>query len=344
MQQRKPFTFYRQFLDEIRALPGIDRAALATAAPLGGGSSVGPAEIEGRPKKEFSVRAAVNVVTPDYFSTLGIKTLSGRTLTDDDHASAMRVAVVSQAFAREAWPGQDAVGKRFRHIFRVAFGNATDWTTVVGVVDDAVYGTLEEPNTPMYYVSAWQPLGSPAVMALAPDTIVVRAAAPGPAIAGVRQVLQRLDPASPLYDMATMEERAQMAAARYRYSSAMMGTLAALALALAAIGTYGVIAYAVTTRTREIGIRIALGARPGELLRMLLGGGMKLTAAGLAVGLAGAFAAARAMTSMLFGVTPHDPWTFASIAMLITSVAGLATYLPARRATRIEPIRALRED
>ena len=141
-----------------------------------------------------------------------------------------------------------------------------------------------------------------------------------------------------------MKERVEKVAARYRYSSAMMAALAALALALAAIGTYGVIAYSVTSRTREIGIRMALGARPGAMLGMLLGSGMRLTALGLALGLAGAFAAARAMTSMLFAVTPHDPWTFASIAALIASVATLATYVPARRAMHIEPTRALRED
>lgn len=215
---------------------------------------------------------------------------------------------------------------------------------MVGVVEDVVYGTLEDPETPMYYLSAWQPLGTPAAMSLAPDTIVVRTAAPAAAIGEVRQVLQGLDPASPLYDAATMEERAHKAASRYRYSSAMMSALAALALALAAIGTYGVIAYAVATRTREIGIRMALGARPGELLRMLLGSGMKLTAAGLVVGLGGAFAAAQVMTSMLFGVTPQDPRTFVSVAVLIGAVAGFATYVPARRAMRIEPIQALREE
>ena len=344
MQKRHPYTFYRDFLEGVLALPGIESAALAAATPLGGGSSEGPVEIEGRPRKEFSVQAAVNVVTPAYFSTLGIRTLSGRTLNGEDREQAPRVAVISQAFAREAWPGEDAVGKRFRHDFRVAFGNAEDWTTVVGVVEDVVYGTLEDPHTPMYYLSSLQPLGRPAVMAFAPDTIVVRTSSTGSTIAGVRRVLQRMDPTSPIYDTATMEERAQKAASRYRYSSAMMGALAALALALAAIGTYGVIAYAVATRTREIGIRMALGARPGELLRMLLASGVKLTAAGLGVGLAGAFAAGRGMTSMLFGVTPHDPWTFASIAVLIASVAGLATYFPARRAMRIEPVRALREE
>ena len=229
MQKRKPVAFYREFLDGVRAVPGIESAALATAAPLGGGSSIGPVEIEGRVKKDFSVRAAINQVTPGFFSTLDMKILAGRALTGDDRETAPRVAVVSEAFAREAWPGQDAIGKRFRHDFRVAFGDPKEWTTVVGVVDDAVYGTLEDPNTPMFYMSAWQPLGTPAAMSLAPDTIVVRTASGASAIAGVRQVLRRMDPASPVYDAATMEERAQKVASRYRYSSAMMTALAMLA-------------------------------------------------------------------------------------------------------------------
>jgi predicted permease len=344
MQKRKTFAFYHEVVERLRALPGVDSAALATGAPLGGGLSSGPVTIEGRPAKDAAVRSGINVVTPAYFSSLRMKVLSGRTFTDEDLAGAPRVAVISQRFAREAWPGQEALGKRFRHAFRVAFGSADDWTTVVGVVDDAVYDTLEDPMMPVFYLPAAQPLGTPAAMSMAPDTIVVRTSSPAPVIAGVRQVLQRMDPASPVHDVLSLDERVRKATSRYRYSSAMMGALAALALALAAIGTYGVIAYSVATRTREIGIRMALGARPGELMRMLLGSGMKLTAAGLAIGLAGALAAARTMTSMLFGVTPHDPWTFAAIAAVIASVAGLATYVPARRAMRIEPTRALRQE
>jgi predicted permease len=344
IQQRKPVTFYREWFDQIRALPGIEAAALATAAPLGTGTSFGPVDIEGRPKNDQSVRSGINVVTPSFFSTLGMTPLSGRTLTDDDRDGAPRVAVVSRAFARAAWPGEEAVGKRFLHSYRVPSGNRNEWTTVVGVVDDAVYGSLEDPKTPMYYLSAWQPLGTATGMSQAPDTVIVRAASAGAVMPAVRQLLQRMDPASPLYDIATMEERLHKAASRYRYSSVMMGALALLAVALAVVGTYGVIAYSVATRTREIGIRMALGARPAELLRMLLGSGLKLTVAGLFFGLVAAIVATRAMTSMLYDVTPHDPWTFVSIAAVIASSAMLATYVPARRAMRIDPTRALRQD
>jgi putative ABC transport system permease protein len=344
MQKRKPVAFYRDFLDGVRAVPGVESAALATNAPLSGQASSGPVEIEGRSKKESSVSAGINQVTPGFFATLGMKTVTGRSLDDTDRENADRVTIVNETFAREAWPGQDPIGKRIRHDFRVAFGDPKGWTTVVGVVEDAVYGTLEDPRTPMLYVPAWQPLGTPAAMSLAPDTVLVRTSTPASAVAAVRQVLLKMDPASPIYDAATMDERAQKAAARYRYSSVMMTALAGLALALAAIGTYGVIAFAVATRTREIGIRMALGARPVDVLTMLFGSGMKLTALGLALGLAGAFAAARTMTTMLFGVTAHDPGTFAAIAALMAGVAGVATYLPARRAMRVEPTRALRQE
>ncbi len=181
-------------------------------------------------------------------------------------------------------------------------------------------------------------------MAVAPESITMRTASPAAVVSSVRSLLHELDPASPLYDAMTMTERARNVTARYRYGSAMMGALAVLALLLAAIGTYAVIAYAVATRTREIGIRMALGARPADVLALLLGNGLKLTAAGLALGLAGALLAARAMTTMLFGVTPHDPWTFGTIAALMCTVAVLATYPPARRAMRVQPTQALRQE
>ena len=345
IQGRRPLAYYRELLDRMKSIPGVEGASLAGGAPISGGTSSGPVEIEGRPKGVAGVRANMNVVTPAFFDIFRIQRVAGRLFTDEDRDSAPRAAVVSRAFAQAAWPGQDPIGRHVRHGFRVAYGDPKAWTTVVGVVEDVAYGTLEEPKGPTLYIPAWQPLGTPEAISLGPSTIALRTSLPTAAIvAAVRAELRALDSATPLYDIATMAERAAGITARYRYSSAMMSALAALALLLAAIGTYAVMAYAVATRTREIGIRVALGARPEEILGLVLGGSLKLTGAGLVLGLAASLAATRVLGNLLYGVTPNDPATFAAIAVLMTGVALLAAYLPARRAMRVDPVVALRTD
>jgi predicted permease len=345
IEGRRPAAFYEELLDRVSTIPGVRDVSLATGVPIGGGTSGGPVEIEGRQKGEGGVSANINVITPGFFRTFGIRHVSGRLFSEEDRETAPRVAVINRAFAQAAWPGQDAIGKRVRHGFRVAFGDPKAWTTVVGVVEDTVYRTLEEPREPMIYVPAWQPLGTPAAMSLAPETIALRTAnGTAAVVAAVRAQLQALDSTAPLYAVSTMTERASRVAARYRYSSAMMGAFAGLALLLAAIGTYGVIAYSVATRTREIGIRMALGARPRDVLGLVLGGGLKLTAGGLALGLAGAFAGSRVLTSMLYGIAPNDPATFGGIAALMAAVSLLASYVPAARAMRVDPVVALKTE
>jgi predicted permease len=345
IEERKPAAFYRELLDRVSSIPGVHDVALATGIPIGGGTSGGPIEIEGRQQEDGPVRADINVVTPGYFRAFRIRQVAGRLFSDDDRETSPRVAVINRAFAQAAWPGQDPLGKHVRHGFRVAFGDPRGWTTIVGVVEDAVYGMLEEPREPMIYVPAWQPLGTPQAIALAPSTIVLRTSTGTAAVvAAVRTQLQALDRTAPLYDISTMDERAEKITSRYRYGSAMMGALATLALLLAAIGTYGVIAFSVATRTREIGIRVALGARPRDVLRLVVGGGVKLAAGGLALGLAGAFAGSRVLTSLLYGVAPHDPSTFGGIAALMAAVALLASYVPAMRAMRVDPAVALKTD
>jgi putative ABC transport system permease protein len=178
---------------------------------------------------------------------------------------------------------------------------------------------------------------------MAPSTIALRTSGDtGAVVAAARSALQVIDRSTPLYDIATMQERASRVTARYRYTSAMMGALALLALVLVAIGIYGVVAYAVTTSTREIGIRVALGARPRDVLSMVIGSSVRLTATGLVLGLTGAFASSRVLSSMLYGVTPHDPATYAGIALLMAAVACVGCYLPARRAMRLDPVVALK--
>jgi len=344
MQQRRPASFYRELRDRLRALPGLDAVALANGAPLGGGVNSGPIEIGGRDSRDGAVQAGINVVTPSFFETLGIRRLEGRGFSEDDTETAARVAIVSRTFADAAWPGQSAIGKQIRHGLRIAHGDAKGWTTVVGVVDDAVYGTLEEPRAPMLYLSAWQPLGTPAALSLAPDTIVVRPTSAAAAFSAVRAEVRALDPSSPVYDAATMADRVARVTSRYRYGSAMMSALALLALLLAGVGTYAVAGWTTARRTREIGIRMALGAQRRDVLGLVLGGGLALAAAGVALGLGVALAVSRLLGGMLFGVTPHDPLTFAAIAVVVGSIAAIASYLPARRATRVDPVAALRTD
>jgi len=343
MEDRRSLTFFRDLLQQVRGIPGVDDAALAAELPLSGRGNSGPIAIEDTGGERKSVRANMNVVTPGFFRVTGVALRSGRLLTDDDRETAPRVAIVNRAMAQAAWPGQDPIGRRIKHDFRVAYGSADEWTTVVGVVDDVVYDTLEEPVEPMLYLPAWQPLGTPAGIAIAPARIAMRTALPVDTIvAALRERLRAAGAPLALFDVATMSERAARMTSRYRYSSAMMGALAALALVLSAIGVYGVMAYSVAMRRREIGIRVALGARPRDVLRVVLGSGVKLAAAGVLLGLAGAFAGSRVLGRMLYGVTAHDPWTFAAIAVLMIVVVLAACYVPARRAMRVDPVVALR--
>ena len=340
---RKPASFYRELLQRVEAIPGVQIVSLMDVQPLSDGASRGPVTLDQAPQP--SIPADMNVVTPRYFETLRIRTLEGRLFTDDDRETAPRVAVVNRTFAQAAWPGLSPVGRRVRTDFHVAYGDARAWTTIVGIVDDVVYGSLEDPPSAMIYLPAWQPLGTPQAIALAPSIIAVRTSLPtGDVVAAVREQVRQMDASAPLTDIATMRERAARVTSRYRYGSTMMLALAALALLLAAIGTYAVIAFAVATRTREIGIRVALGARPADVFALVVGGGLSLTLAGVAAGLVAAFASARVLGSMLYGVTPHDPATFGGIALLMAAVALLASYLPARRAMRVDPVVALRQD
>ena len=344
MPQRKPLTFFRELLERVSRTAGGTEAALVLAAPISGESWRGLITFEDRPSAAPRVQASTNVVTPRYFATFRIPLVEGRLFSEDDRDTAPRVAVVNRAFARAAFPGESVIGKRVRTAFRVGYGDPKAWTAIVGVVEDALYGTLEEPRGPMIYLTAWQPLGTLEMISLAPTTIAVRTAAPAAALAAIRAEVRALDSSIPLYDTTAMDQRAAGITSRYRYTGAMMTALAGLALLLAAIGMYGVAAYAVATRTKEIGVRVALGARPGDVMRLVLGGGLKLTAAGLVIGLAGGLAGARLLSSMLYGVAPRDPLTFAAIALLMAAVGTIATYVPARRAMRVDPVIALRAE
>ncbi len=326
--------FYYDLLTRIQGLPGIERAALSSATPMGTGGWETRMTMDGRPADATAMRAMINVVTPDFMDTHRIRIAEGRGFANTDTVG-MRVAVVSRAFADAAWPGQPAIGRRVRH--------ESEWHTVVGVAADAIVSALEEPRKHVLYVP--MRLEASAESFMVPNAISVRTSVDDAAAArAIQAQLRGLDATAPIFNIVTMRERVDRVTARYRYSAVLMTALAGLALLLAAMGTYGVIAYAVTARTREIGIRMALGAQPQDVLRLVVGGGLQLAAAGIVVGLVGAYLAARLLTASLYGVSPADASTFIAIASLMVVVAGLASYLPARRAMRVDPVIALRAE
>ena len=273
-----------------------------------------------------------NFVTTDFFATYGMRLASGRLLTQED-TTGRPVVVISRALADAAWPGESALGKRLRA--------ENEWREVVGVLENATYTTLEEPPMPIVYA----PVRQDVIGFSMPTAVSIRTAVDPTSMANaVRSALQGLDATAPVFNVVTMAERAARVTARYRYSAALMGAMALLALLMAAMGTYGVLAYAVAARTREIGIRIALGAHPADVLRLVVGSGARMAVAGIALGLVGTYAATRVLGALLYQVSPADPVTFIAIAVLMSIVAVIASYVPARRALKVDPVVALRAE
>jgi putative ABC transport system permease protein len=326
--------FFRDILGRMRALPGIESVALARAVPFSGNGGSSTYEAEGRapaaPGRES--RTQTNIVSPDYFRTMGIPILQGRDFEERDTADAPPVAVVSATLARTVWPGQDPLGKRLR------FKGAERWLTVVGVVGDVKHGAFTDPAVPQAYTPHDQ---DPRIFAC----VLARTKGDPTAMAGpIRQAIWSVDPQQPVWRVRSME--ALLAAARgpARAVTILIAAFATIALLLAAVGIYGVMTYLVTQRTREIGIRMALGASARAVVGMVVGRGMVLTLIAVGLGLAGAAALTRTLATLLFGVGPLDPLTFAAAAVVLGAVALLASYLPARRAARVDPVVALAEE
>jgi putative ABC transport system permease protein len=267
-------------------------------------------------------------VSLGYFRTMGIPLVRGRSFVATDQDK--RVAVISESMARRDWPGEDPIGKRFGvNCLR----SACHWNSIVGVVGDVKEdGATGEPAIAMYFLETWPKM-----------TLVVRAAQnPTNLIADVRGIIRAVDPDQPLGRIRTMENIASESVAPRRLTMIISGLFAALALLLAMIGLYGVISYSVAQRNHEFGIRMALGAEKGDILQLVVTQGLTLALAGIIVGMVGALALTRVLTSLLFGITPSDPLTFGAVALLLISVTLLACYIPARRATKVDPMVALR--
>ncbi|MGH9431442.1 MAG: ABC transporter permease [Terriglobia bacterium] len=326
-------SFYRQLLERVRALPGVTSAAVASELPLQGGSN-GVVYIEGQPiPKDMWSSPLVEwcSVTPRYFLTLRIPVLKGRDFTLQDVEKSPKVAIINQTMARRFWPNQDAVGKRFSQGYE-----HPDWITVVGVVGDVREFGLNHPPIPEAYYPEYQ--NGDSRMAL----VIRSATTPLSQISAVRGAIHGLDPQLPVYRPRTLDRIVSESSAQQRFVALLLGLFAGLALVLASVGIYGVIAYSVAQRTHEFGVRMALGAQGQDILRMVVAEGLRLALAGVAVGLVGAWALTRFLTSLLFGVKPTDPGTFAAVSLVLISVALFACYIPARRAMKVDPLIALR--
>jgi putative ABC transport system permease protein len=327
--------FSLQLRERLRALPGAQSVALASDLPLSGGTSAGPIELEGRPSAPDGgeIRMYRHRVTPGFFSTLGIPLVKGRDFTADDHAQAPGVVIISEAMARRYWPNEVPIGKRLRET-----GPEDNWLSIIGVVGEVKYRGL--PQNPNADPDVYFPLLQSPPRDL---NLVVRAGVdPDSLVAAVRGVLQNLDPDLPAYGVTTMARTVANNMAQSRFSAWLLGVFGALALVLAAVGIYSVMAYAVEQQAREIGVRMALGANAGDVLKLVIGHGMRLALIGVALGLGAALALTQLMKRLLFGVATADPLTYGGIALLLTLIALFACWIPARRATKVDPMIALR--
>ncbi len=326
--------FYDRLTEELRRAPGVRDVALINNPPVSGGAGYSTFAVDGRPNPapgEPSPDAQPYRATPEFFRALSIPVIRGRAFTAEDREGAVRVAAINQTMARKHFLGEDPLGRRLST-------NGQDWYTIVGIVGDTRQeGVSREPYAQMYFPYAQGPRRGMYV-------IVRTAGDPLAAIGTLRQTVKSLDPEIPLADIASARQLIDRSIAQPRVNAALLAVFAAVALALAAVGIYGVLSYAVAQRTREIGVRMALGARPADVLRLVVQQGMLPVVMGLGLGLVGALGATRVMRRLLFGVEPVDPVTFVAIAVVLTGVALLATVIPARRAARVDPMVALRTD
>jgi putative ABC transport system permease protein len=321
--------FFDQLLQRFRAVPGVRDAAAITQVPFSGGNWAMEVTLEGQ-TADAPLSADARAVTPDYFRTMGIPLLQGRDFTEHDRGDSPFVLIVSETFARGFWPNEDPIGKR------VSPGKGNGFGTVVGVVGDVRNLTLADDARPAFYLS-YGHVGMPGL------SVVVRTAVrPETLSSALRAEALALDADLPIYNIRAMSTIVSDAGGQPRFQTMLLGLFGASALLLAAIGVYGVMAYSVTERTREIGIRIALGASRGDVLRLVVGQGVVLMLIGVGLGLAGAIAATRLMGSLLIGVSATDPVTFAIVSALLIAVGLAACLIPARRAARVDPMVALR--
>ncbi|MEZ5316181.1 MAG: ABC transporter permease [Vicinamibacterales bacterium] len=326
--------FYDRLLERLAALPGATAAGMAQTLPLRG-NYVLSVEFQGRPPAQPGQEASANyrVISPDYFTAMGIPLRRGRTFTARDSGTSQQVAVVDEAFVRRHFPDEDPIGHG------LDIGNGVDGDfTIVGVVGDVRQSGLDEVAAPTMYVPYAQDVFRSMSMVVRTD------GDPAGLARQVREAVRDLDGSLPAYGIATLASVISDSVAQPRFSMLLLSLFAGIALFLAAVGLYGVVAYTVSQRTREIGLRMAIGAQPRDVLRMVVGDGMRLAAIGVAVGLVAAALLARVVQSMLFEVETSDPASYGVTALVLLAVAAIACYVPARRAMRVDPLVALQSE
>jgi predicted permease len=334
-------TFDRELLRRMTAIPGVELAAITSALPttnsnpnaVGGLANEGLA-IEDRPVEcSQDLRAERIRISPDYFKVFQATLLRGRSFTEGDEDGKQLVAIIDESTARKYWPTRDPLGRRVR------FGKdpTEPWTTVVGIIKDIKSDGLDIDGVPHIYVSTYQ---DPSKQV----SVVLRTSLPATLLEPqIRHEIQSIDPGLPVFNVVAMDDILDRSLASRRFSADLVSGFAGLAVLLASIGIYGLLAYMVGQRSREIGIRMALGARRGDILRMFLRKGVALAGVGIVAGLVVSASTASLMGGLLYGVRPYDPTVFLIVPLLLLAVAAVASYLPARRATKVDPMIALRE-
>ena len=332
--------FHRSLQEQLSAIPGVRAAALISALPLEETKSAGPMEAEDNPMPEGELGSMVDrrSISPGYFAAMEIAMVDGRELTWEDGADGSRGVVVNETLARTFWPGESAVGRRIR-----SQGEELGWE-VVGVAGNVRFEEIEEEPNPLIYLPLTQGSDSTLVAVRSVAAVIHVGSDPLSMVAATRAALTAVDSRLPLVAPRTVESIVDDSMAAISFTVVLLGIAAGIALLLGTVGIYGVVSYVVSRRTQEIGVRMALGAPAGLVLRDVIGQGMVLTGMGLAVGLLGAWGISRVLASLLYGVSATDPLTYGGTALALALVAMLASWIPARRAAGVDPVEALRNE
>jgi putative ABC transport system permease protein len=335
-QNAKIDGFWQQLEERLSSLPGVQSAALFSGLPPVRPPNMNDTDIEGFVQTEKGPIQNVDfyqIVSKGYFTTMGIRLTAGRFFDDRDVAGATEVAIINQSMAQTFWPGRDPVGRHLRP------GGSKTWCTVIGIVEDVKNAGIDRPAGTELYLPYRQPQGAGSNSMY----VGVRGQGnPSALVNAVRSDVRDLDPSLPVASVRLMDDVLAGAQARPRFLTMLMSLFSIVALAIATVGIYGVISFSVARRTKEFGLRMCLGAQPGDVMNLVLKQGLSLLLMGIGAGLVAAFALTRLMASLLFGVTATDPLTFVSVTLILAAVALGACYIPARRATKVDPIRTLR--